>query len=385
MYRGINIVHMYLAGDYPFNEYPGFDTFKKYLDVAKNDLNCNFIRLFLLKDFEEHYPDWLNRWIAVENLIQQHFFAVEYCTYMFWPSATIDIDSYKGWVDKYIGTYKTLGMPTDRIWVVNVLENPWVNYYVAQQMTPYIKAKDPDRTVTTEVWGTSGGMYPYINQTNHGEIIGLPSTKGEPLINSKVYIIPSGNLISTADYNGVDFISTTQIWNQIKTQASTSPVLMSEFSGDITTRVNLAVQNGAYGVCYWNLHVTDRMATDNEGIPPRCPINLDFTLNNIGFELQSVYRSLSPPLTVINLTGPDSVTIGTNVTFVATVRNPGATSDLIGVTFYDGTPGHGGTVIYIDDTGMIPAGGTGTVSATFGTSTWATGTFSVCAKTFTEP
>lgn len=59
MYRGINIVDMYEAGDYPFNEYPDFVTFKKYLNIAKNDLNCDFIRLFLLKDFEAHYPDSL--------------------------------------------------------------------------------------------------------------------------------------------------------------------------------------------------------------------------------------------------------------------------------------------------------------------------------------
>lgn len=281
MLRGINIVDMYLAGDYPFNEYPDFVTFKEYLKIAKTDLNCNFIRLFLLRDFEEHYPDWINRWIAVENLIQEYNFTVEYCTYMFWDTATINIDSYKNWVNKYIGTYRTLNMPTDRIWTINVLENPWINYNVAQQMTPYIKVIDPERAVTTEVWGSAGGMY-------GNEIIGLPSTVGESLVNDKVYI-PSGNLVSTADYDGAGFIPTTEIWNQLKTQAITSSVLISEFSGNITNRVNLAKSNGAYGVCYWNLHLTDERATREAGIPLRCPINSDFTLNGIGLELKTAY------------------------------------------------------------------------------------------------
>lgn len=287
MFRGINIVDMYLAGDYPFNEYPDFTTFKKYLDVAKNDFNCDFIRLFLLRDFEQHYPDWTARWTAIEDLIQLHNFTVEYCTYMFWDTTVVDINAYKAWVNKYIGTYASLGMPTNRIWTVNILENSWANYSVSQLMIPYIKSVDPGRTVTTEVWGSPGGMY-------SGEIIGLPSTKGDPLINNKIYI-PSGNLISTADYDGVGFIPTSDLWNQIKSQAPTSPVLMSEFSGNITNRYNIAVQNGAYGVCYWNLHLTDKIATDNEGIPARCPINSDYTLNSIGLELQKAYGGQTAP------------------------------------------------------------------------------------------
>ena len=279
MYRGINIVDMYLAGDYPFNEYPDFVTFKKYLDVAKNDLNCDFIRLFLLRDFETHYSDWLNRWITVENLIQAHNFSVEYCTHMFWDTTTIDIVSYKNWVNKYIGTYRTLGAPTDRIWTVNVLENPWVNYNIAQQVTPYIKMIDPDRLVTTEVWGTPGGMY-------NDEIIGLPSAKSEPLINSKIYI-QSGDLISTADYYpDPNSISTTELWGDIKIQSPTSQVLISEFANDITNKVNIAKQNDAYGICYWDLHLTDTLRT---------PINTDYTLNSEGRELREIYMSLTPP------------------------------------------------------------------------------------------
>jgi len=281
MFKGINIVDMYQAGDYPFNEYPDFITFKKYLDVAKNKLNCNFIRLFLLRDFKEHYPDWKIRWIEVEKLIQKYGFTVEYCTYMFWDTTIININAYKDWVDYYIGTYKTLKMPKNRIWIINILENPWNNYNVSQQMTPYIELTDPDRIVTTEVWATPGGMY-------NNEIIGLPSTKSEPLINDRIYI-PYGNLISTADYDGVGFIPTVDLWNQIKLQALTSPVLMSEFSGNITNRCNIAVQNGAYGICYWNIHLTDKTVTDNEGIPARCPINSDYSLNSIGLELQKTY------------------------------------------------------------------------------------------------
>ena len=262
---------MYEAGDYPFNEYPEFTTFKKYLEVAKKDLNCDFIRLFLLRDFEEHYSNWKERWITVENLIQQYNFTVEYCTYMFWDTTIIDINAYKNWVDYYIGTYKTLNMPKNRIWVVNILENPWTNYNVAQQITPYIKSVDTDRIVTTEVWATSGGMY-------NNEIIGLPSTKSETLINDKIYI-PNNNLISTASYYP-DSLPYIELWNHIKLQSPNNPVLISEFSGNITEQINLAVQNKAYGVCYWNLHLTD---------VSRTPINADYTLNEKGIELRSVY------------------------------------------------------------------------------------------------
>lgn len=274
MYKGINIVDMYKAGDYPFNEYPYFTTFKKYLDLAKNDLNCNFIRLFLLKDFEEHYPNWKDRWIAVENLIQKHGFAVEYCTYMFWDSSAIYIDNYKRWVDYYIGTYKTLSMPKNRIWVVNILENSWDYYEIAQQMMPYIKSVDSDRIVTTEVWATTDGMF-------KNEIIGLPSAKSDISINSRIYI-SNTDLISTASYYpDVNSIPAVELWDHIKLQSPYNNVLISEFANNITEKVNLAKLNNAYGICYWNLHLTDSLRT---------PINEDYTLNDKGREIQKAYQ-----------------------------------------------------------------------------------------------
>lgn len=282
MLKGVNIVDMYSAGDYPFNEYPNFTTFKKYLDVAKNKLDCDFIRLFLLRDFEEHYPNWKDRWIAVENLIQEYNLTVEYCTYMFWDTLIINIDSYKNWVDKYIGTYNSLGMPKNRIWTVNILENPWMNYEIAQQITSYIKLVDKDRIITTEVWGTIGGMY-------DSEIIGLPSSNNNPSINNRIYI--QGNLISTADYYPDDSaISTIELWKHIKLQSSYSNVLISEFSNNITEKVNIAKQNNAYGICYWNLHLTDSLRT---------PINIDYTLNEKGKELKEAFTVIPTSIIII--------------------------------------------------------------------------------------
>lgn len=303
MYRGINIVDMYEAGDYPFNEYPDFVTFKKYLSIAKNDLNCDFIRLFLLRDFEGHYPDWVKRWVAVENLIQQYNFTVEYCTYMFWDTTTIDINAYKNWVYKYIGIYKALAMPTNRIWIVNILEN-LENYTVAQIMMPYFKLIDPDRTVTTEVWATLGGMY-------NGEIIGLPSSKSDSYINNRIYI-QNNDLISTADY--FNSLPSSDLWRQLKLQAPTNSVLLSEFSDDITNKVNIAKQNGAYGVCYWDMHLTDTTGT---------PINSDYTLNSKGIELQAVYRSLTaaPAQASISPIFIGALAIGLLMSFILSKRN----------------------------------------------------------------